>query len=151
MCHGRANISTVVCVAGCISARQLAELTGCRSESVATCSRAKPKYMCSPEHVCHSAFSCLQGKLLILVYVTVFNCIRDMKHNFFLQFPNLLFDEETEQCADLCLRLLKHCSSSMSSVRSQASASLYLLMRQNFEIGNVCIVCTQHLHCIIVF
>ncbi|XP_066997234.1 dedicator of cytokinesis protein 7 [Anabrus simplex] len=52
------------------------------------------------------------------------------------KFPNLLFDEETEQCADLCLRLLKHCSSSMSDVRSQASASLYLLMRQNFEIGN---------------
>ena len=64
-----------------------------------------------------------------------------------LQFPNLLFDEETEQCADLCLRLLKHCSSGMSSVRSQASASLYLLMRQNFEIGNVCITCTQNLSC----
>ncbi|XP_046985251.1 dedicator of cytokinesis protein 7 [Schistocerca americana] len=52
------------------------------------------------------------------------------------KFPNLLFDEETEQCADLCLQLLKHCSSNMGSVRSQASASLYLLMRQNFEIGN---------------
>ncbi|XP_063219662.1 dedicator of cytokinesis protein 7 [Bacillus rossius redtenbacheri] len=52
------------------------------------------------------------------------------------KFPNLLFDEETEHCADLCLRLLKHCSSSMATVRSQASASLYMLMRQNFEIGN---------------
>uniref|UniRef100_T1J9Y0 Uncharacterized protein n=1 Tax=Strigamia maritima TaxID=126957 RepID=T1J9Y0_STRMM len=52
------------------------------------------------------------------------------------KYPTLLFDEETEQCADLCLRLLKHCSSSISSVRAQASASLYLLMRQNFEIGN---------------
>ncbi|XP_054707332.1 dedicator of cytokinesis protein 7-like [Uloborus diversus] len=52
------------------------------------------------------------------------------------KFPELLFEEETEQCADLCLRLLRHCSSSISSVRSQASASLYLLMRQNFEIGN---------------
>ncbi|XP_014668067.1 PREDICTED: dedicator of cytokinesis protein 7-like [Priapulus caudatus] len=52
------------------------------------------------------------------------------------KFPELLFDEETEQCADLCLRLLTHCSSSLSSIRSQASASLYLLMRQNFEIGN---------------
>lgn len=54
-----------------------------------------------------------------------------------LQFPGLLFDEETELCADLCLRLLRHCSNSISSIRSQASASLYLLMRQNFEIGNV--------------
>ncbi|KAG8196069.1 hypothetical protein JTE90_007809 [Oedothorax gibbosus] len=52
------------------------------------------------------------------------------------KFPELLFEEETEQCADLCLRLLRHCSSSVSCVRSQASASLYLLMRQNFEIGN---------------
>ncbi|XP_078525580.1 dedicator of cytokinesis protein 7 isoform X2 [Lissotriton helveticus] len=52
------------------------------------------------------------------------------------KFPELLFEEETEQCADLCLRLLRHCSSSISSIRSHASASLYLLMRQNFEIGN---------------
>ncbi|KAG8437108.1 hypothetical protein GDO86_007980 [Hymenochirus boettgeri] len=52
------------------------------------------------------------------------------------KFPELLFEEETEQCADLCLRLLRHCSSSISNTRSHASASLYLLMRQNFEIGN---------------
>lgn len=58
----------------------------------------------------------------------------------FSQFPELLFEEETEQCADLCLRLLRHCSSSISTIRSHASASLYLLMRQNFEIGNVSIV-----------
>lgn len=56
------------------------------------------------------------------------------------QFPELLFEEETEQCADLCLRLLRHCSSSISTIRSHASASLYLLMRQNFEIGNVSIL-----------
>lgn len=53
------------------------------------------------------------------------------------QFPELLFEEETEQCADLCLRLLRSCSSSISVIRAHASASLYLLMRQNFEIGNV--------------
>uniref|UniRef100_H0V767 Dedicator of cytokinesis 7 n=1 Tax=Cavia porcellus TaxID=10141 RepID=H0V767_CAVPO len=52
------------------------------------------------------------------------------------KFPELLFEEETEQCADLCLRLLRHCSSSVGSIRAHASASLYLLMRQNFEIGN---------------
>uniref|UniRef100_A0AAX7SRI2 Dedicator of cytokinesis 7 n=1 Tax=Astatotilapia calliptera TaxID=8154 RepID=A0AAX7SRI2_ASTCA len=52
------------------------------------------------------------------------------------KFPELLFEEETEQCADLCLRLLRSCSSSISTIRSHASASLYLLMRQNFEIGN---------------
>merc|ERR1712226_633522 len=52
------------------------------------------------------------------------------------KYPNLLFDEATEHCAALCKCLLKHCSSSIAQVRSQASASLYLLMRQNFEIGN---------------
>lgn len=55
----------------------------------------------------------------------------------YVQFPEMLFEEDTELCADLCLRLLRHCSSSVGSVRSHASASLYLLMRQNFEIGNV--------------
>ncbi|XP_059617297.1 dedicator of cytokinesis protein 7 [Phlebotomus argentipes] len=52
------------------------------------------------------------------------------------KFHNLLFDEETDSCADLCLLLLKHCGSQLPNVRSQAAASLYLLMRQNFEIGN---------------
>ena len=60
-----------------------------------------------------------------------------VQRSFVFKFPSLLFDEASEHCADLCLRLLKHCSSSISAVRSQASASLYLLMRQNFEIGNV--------------
>lgn len=55
------------------------------------------------------------------------------------KFHSALFDEETEQCADLCLLLLKHCGSCIPSVRSQAAASLYLLMRQTFEIGNVSI------------
>ncbi|BFY99508.1 hypothetical protein BsWGS_02548 [Bradybaena similaris] len=52
------------------------------------------------------------------------------------KFLDLLFEEETEQCAELCLRLLRHCSSPIAVTRSQASASLYLLMRQNFELGN---------------
>ncbi|XP_023572954.1 dedicator of cytokinesis protein 6 isoform X1 [Octodon degus] len=52
------------------------------------------------------------------------------------KFPELLFEEETELCADLCLRLLRHCGSRVSAVRAHASASLYLLMRQNFEIGH---------------
>ena len=56
---------------------------------------------------------------------------------FLPQFLDLLFEEETEQCADLCLRLLRHCSSCVGSTRAQASASLYMLMRQNFELGNV--------------
>lgn len=51
------------------------------------------------------------------------------------KYPSLVFEErfERELCSELCLQLLKHCSSSISSIRSQASASLYLLMRQNFH------------------
>lgn len=59
-----------------------------------------------------------------------------VQRSFVYKFPSLLFDDETEQCADLCLLLLKHCCSNLSSIRSQAAASLYMLMRQNFEIGN---------------
>lgn len=88
-------------------------------------------------------FSLTSPKLHIATFVTWLflseryplyyrNCIV-----FPLQFPELLFDDDTELCADLCSRLLNHCSSAISSIRAQASASLYLLMRQNFEIGNV--------------
>ncbi|CAM4682376.1 dedicator of cytokinesis protein 6 isoform X3 [Caretta caretta] len=52
------------------------------------------------------------------------------------KFPEMLFEEDTELCADLCLRLLRHCSSRVAAIRTHASASLYLLMRQNFEIGH---------------
>ncbi|XP_060619527.2 dedicator of cytokinesis protein 6 isoform X1 [Anolis sagrei] len=52
------------------------------------------------------------------------------------KFPEMLFEEDTELCADLCLRLLRHCSSRVATIRTHASTSLYLLMRQNFEIGN---------------
>uniref|UniRef100_A0A665UGT9 Dedicator of cytokinesis 7 n=1 Tax=Echeneis naucrates TaxID=173247 RepID=A0A665UGT9_ECHNA len=51
------------------------------------------------------------------------------------KFPELLFEEETEQCADLCLRLLRSCSSSISTIRAHASASLYLLMSGS-KMGN---------------
>lgn len=55
------------------------------------------------------------------------------QRSFVTKFHNLLFDEESDNCADLCLLLLKHCGSSISTIRSQAAGSLYCLMRQNFE------------------
>ena len=42
----------------------------------------------------------------------------------------------SSHCADMCDRLLRHCTSPMQQVRVHASASLYLLMRHNFDIGN---------------
>lgn len=55
------------------------------------------------------------------------------QRSFVNKFHNLLFDEESDNCADLCLLLLKHCGSAVSTIRSQAAGSLYCLMRQNFE------------------
>lgn len=55
------------------------------------------------------------------------------QRSFVNKFHNLLFDEESDNCADLCLLLLKHCGSSLATIRSQAAGSLYCLMRQNFE------------------
>jgi hypothetical protein len=78
--------------------------------------------------------------LLHLMYcnqsVEVMKCIFATQRSIVHKFPELIFFEETEQCAELCARLLKHCSSSISDIRAWACASLYLLMRQNFEIGN---------------
>uniref|UniRef100_A0A669DN86 Dedicator of cytokinesis 7 n=1 Tax=Oreochromis niloticus TaxID=8128 RepID=A0A669DN86_ORENI len=93
--------------------------------------------------VTESKESILGGVLKVLLHSMACNqSALYLQHCFATQralvskFPELLFEEETEQCADLCLRLLRSCSSSISTIRSHASASLYLLMRQNFEIGN---------------
>uniref|UniRef100_A0A8C8F0Z0 Dedicator of cytokinesis 7 n=1 Tax=Oncorhynchus tshawytscha TaxID=74940 RepID=A0A8C8F0Z0_ONCTS len=93
--------------------------------------------------VTESKESILGGMLKVLLHSMACNqSALYLQHCFATQralvskFPELLFEEETEQCADLCLRLLRNCSSSIGSIRSHASASLYLLMRQNFEIGN---------------
>ncbi len=67
----------------------------------------------------------------------VMKCIFATQRAMVHKFPELIFFEETEQCAELCARLLKHCSSAMANIRAWACASLYLLMRQNYEIGNV--------------
>ncbi|XP_060723565.1 dedicator of cytokinesis protein 7 isoform X9 [Tachysurus vachellii] len=93
--------------------------------------------------VTESKESILGGVLKVLLHSMACNqSALYLQHCFATQralvskFPELLFEEETEQCADLCLRLLRSCSSSIGTIRSHASASLYLLMRQNFEIGN---------------
>ncbi|KAL6458124.1 hypothetical protein MHYP_G00333540 [Metynnis hypsauchen] len=93
--------------------------------------------------VTESKESILGGVLKVLLHSMACNqSALYLQHCFATQralvskFPELLFEEETEQCADLCLRLLRNCSSSISTIRAHASASLYLLMRQNFEIGN---------------
>ena len=68
----------------------------------------------------------------------VMKCIFATQRAVVCKFPELLFYEETDQCAELCARLLRHCSSSVPEIRALACASLYLLMRQNYDLlGNV--------------
>uniref|UniRef100_A0A670ZX90 Dedicator of cytokinesis 8 n=1 Tax=Pseudonaja textilis TaxID=8673 RepID=A0A670ZX90_PSETE len=50
-----------------------------------------------------------------------------------VKFGELLFEEEVEQCADLCQKVLQHCSSSIDTTRVQACATLYFLMRYSFS------------------
>ena len=58
-----------------------------------------------------------------------------LQRDFVARFSELLFEQETERCAEMCVLLLRHCTSQLVQVRAQASASLYFLMRHNFEIG----------------
>ena len=67
----------------------------------------------------------------------VMACIFATQRAIVSKFPELMFEEETELCAELCVRLLRHCSSSVTEIRAWACCSLYLLMRQNFELGHV--------------
>ncbi|KAM4616568.1 dedicator of cytokinesis protein 8 isoform 2-T2 [Polymixia lowei] len=50
-----------------------------------------------------------------------------------VKFGDLLFEEEAEQCADLCQKVLQYCSSAVDENRSQACATLYLIMRYSFS------------------
>ncbi|KAM6965427.1 LOW QUALITY PROTEIN: dedicator of cytokinesis protein 8 [Aplochiton taeniatus] len=50
-----------------------------------------------------------------------------------VKFGDLLFEEEAEQCADLCQKVLQYCSSQVDDNRSQACATLYLIMRYSYS------------------
>lgn len=49
------------------------------------------------------------------------------------KFPQALFDGNAILCGKLCFELLRCCNSKLSSVRMEACALLYLLMRSNFD------------------
>lgn len=59
-----------------------------------------------------------------------------------VQFGDLLFEEEAEQCADLCQKVLQYCSSPVDENRSQACATLYLIMRYSYSNASV----STHVH-----
>ncbi|XP_077513928.1 dedicator of cytokinesis protein Ziz isoform X7 [Amblyomma americanum] len=52
---------------------------------------------------------------------------------FINKFPIALFQGDAFLCGKLCFELLRCCNSKLSTVRNEACALLYLLMRSNFE------------------
>uniref|UniRef100_A0A8B9S5S6 Dedicator of cytokinesis 11 n=1 Tax=Apteryx owenii TaxID=8824 RepID=A0A8B9S5S6_APTOW len=52
---------------------------------------------------------------------------------FISKFPSAFFKGRVNMCAALCYEILKCCTSKLTSTRNEASALLYLLMRNNFE------------------
>ncbi|XP_048192271.1 dedicator of cytokinesis protein 11 isoform X2 [Perognathus longimembris pacificus] len=52
---------------------------------------------------------------------------------FISQFPSAFFKGRVNMCAAFCHEVLKCCTSKISSTRSEASALLYFLMKNNFE------------------
>uniref|UniRef100_A0A8D0G5U2 Dedicator of cytokinesis 11 n=1 Tax=Sphenodon punctatus TaxID=8508 RepID=A0A8D0G5U2_SPHPU len=52
---------------------------------------------------------------------------------FISKFPSAFFKGRVNMCAAFCYEVLKCCTSKLSTTRSEASALLYLLMRNNFE------------------
>ncbi|XP_071439014.1 dedicator of cytokinesis protein 7-like [Hetaerina americana] len=89
----------------------------------------------------HRSMQMLIGTLLAALSKTqsfsVLGCIFSTQRSLVEKFPLLFFDDESELCKDLCLQLLLHCSSVVSKIRTQASLSLYLLIRQSFQMGQI--------------
>ncbi|KAJ8282862.1 hypothetical protein COCON_G00053810 [Conger conger] len=52
---------------------------------------------------------------------------------FITKFPSVLFKGRVTLCAAICYEVLKCCVSKLGALRGEASALLYLLMRNNFE------------------
>uniref|UniRef100_A0A8C2TWI2 Dedicator of cytokinesis 11 n=1 Tax=Coturnix japonica TaxID=93934 RepID=A0A8C2TWI2_COTJA len=52
---------------------------------------------------------------------------------FISKFPSAFFKGRVNMCAALCYEILRCCTSKVTSTRNEASALLYLLMRNNFE------------------
>ncbi|XP_069619933.1 dedicator of cytokinesis protein 8 isoform X2 [Ranitomeya imitator] len=62
----------------------------------------------------------------------LFHCFSSIRL-LIIKFGDILFEEEVEQCSDLCQKVLHHCSSALECTRSQACATLYLIMRYSFS------------------
>lgn len=99
-----------------------------------TCFNLKGKYA-SDEFVLSSSLHVLLQLLALNQSTYVLEAALNCQRALFYHFPDLLFIEglaNVEFCSEVCYLLLKHCGSRIEVIRSQASASMYLLMRQHF-------------------
>lgn len=82
-------------------------------------------------------FVCGGGELLIQARMIYQYASVSGRMCVYVQFGDLLFEEEAEQCADLCQKVLQYCSSPVDENRSQACATLYLIMRYSYSNASV--------------
>eukprot|EP01114_Cavostelium_apophysatum_P024426 TRINITY_DN955_c0_g1_i4.p1 TRINITY_DN955_c0_g1~~TRINITY_DN955_c0_g1_i4.p1 ORF type:complete len:1235 (+),score=324.88 TRINITY_DN955_c0_g1_i4:2822-6526(+) len=79
--------------------------------------------------------------MLLLMFRTV-QPVRVLQHSyeilrsFFLKFKQQLFLQNNTFCGDLCLELLRFCSSGNYTVRDEATCTLYLLIKNHHHLGN---------------
>lgn len=67
----------------------------------------------------------------------VFKCTFASQRAVVNKFPELFYEDDDGLCAELCVALLRHCNSALPDIRAWACASLYQLMRLNYQIKKV--------------
>ncbi|CAJ0919907.1 unnamed protein product, partial [Mesorhabditis belari] len=67
--------------------------------------------------------------------VQTLECVFASQRALVTKFPEMIFEQETEQCAELTLQLLRHCAFRLPIIRSQAAASIFQLFREAWESG----------------
>ena len=126
--------------ADCLYSRHAEQLSRWLSGCVASTNECHAKQRSLPSYLCYSESSGLQSQWIKNTHMHIRICTHTRTHAHTrtpssLQYPELLFEEEIEQCAELCACLLRHCGSKMPEIRALACTSLYQLMKENYEMG----------------
>lgn len=86
-----------------------------------------------PNLLLDQVFKVLKTGLKMRQSVTFLSHAYATLRTFVYKFPKALFTLNTQYCAKLCNLMLGHCNYTTNAVRSEASATIYLLMKKNFE------------------
>ena len=92
-------------------------------------------------YLMHDTWDSVMGVILHLMAsdqsAEVTKCVLATQRAFVHKFPEFIFSEARYRCVDFYAHLVRLCSSRLPNIRSSACASLYHLMCQNSEFGNV--------------